>query len=43
MNDPNRNDTSKQSHNCNDVDMAESSKLDNARLTVQSHESKKKV
>ena len=42
MKNPNQNDTSKQCHNCNDVDMAESSKLDNVRLTDQSHESKKK-
>ena len=40
-NNPSRNDTSNQSHNCNDVDMAESSKLDNARSTIQSHKSQK--
>ena len=38
---PHRSDASKQSHNCKDVDMAESSKLDDAMLTFQNQKSQK--
>ena len=38
---PQQSDVSKQSHNCKDVDMAESSKLDNAMLAFQKQNSQK--
>ena len=38
---PQRSDASKQSHNCKDVDMAESSKLDDAMLAFQNQKSQK--